>query len=98
MKVRGRRTHGHINRKHRKSHKRERIPPLTPLRPIAQRQHEAHQQQTDVGVLQNRVDHFDCGAADHVGVFERVGEDEEGDEEVALLFAPLRHCVRPFIV
>ena len=54
-----RRTYGHINSNQSKSNHSKRIPPFTPLRTIPKRKNETHQQQTDIKVVQNRVEDVD---------------------------------------
>jgi hypothetical protein len=61
------------------------------LGPITKGEHEAREQEADVGIPQNSIDHFDCLATDDGRVLEGIGQDKERDEEVALEYRQTSH-------
>lgn len=76
--------HRHIYREERKADEGEGVSPLGALRPVSEGEHEAHEEEADVGILEDGVDDFDALAADDSRVLQRVAQDEERDEEISL--------------
>jgi hypothetical protein len=76
-------TDRHVNRDERKPNHRARVPPLASLRPVAERQDEAHNKQAEVEVVENHIGRVDALEVEFL-ILHRVGENGEGDVVIGL--------------
>jgi hypothetical protein len=76
-------THSHVNRDNSKPNDSRRVPPFAALRSVAQRQYEAHDEETEVDVIQDGVRDIDPLEIES-GIFQRLGEDDECNVVVSL--------------
>ena len=63
--------------------KAKRVASIKTLRPIAKGEKETCEQEVDVGILENRVKHYDCLPTDDRWVLEVISQDRKRNEQTA---------------